>query len=610
MYLKNIMEYLLPNIEVLKDKKMENVKHWMGKLQVMIAVSFTIIAVISMLGMGIILYSSYTRNSKQQIIEDNIQLMNQVELNLTNYLRNMMRISDTLYYTVIKDTDFSKEKVDKELAILYEANKDTLVSLACFTQEGELICATPVNTPKPNLDLSKQDWFQQAKNRPENLHFSASHVQNIFVDSNHRYYWVISLSRGIEITKKGSTAAGILLVDMNFSGIQQLFSKVNNNGMAYFYLMDQKGEIIYHPKQNLIFSDLYEENNQVAITYEDGTKEERFNNKERIINVKTVGYTGWKIVSVIPKENLHENWTKMNLIWITVLGAAILILIYINQSLSTKITEPIRRLEQSVKEMKLEQPECIYVGGSQEIRHLGKTIRSMVEQMKQLMDDMVRQQEEKRKNELDALQSQINPHFLYNTLDSIIWMVESQRYEEAISMVSSLANLFRISLSQGKAIISIEEEFRHAIHYIKIQKVRYKNKFTVAFHLEDEIKDCLTIKLILQPLLENAIYYGMEAMDGDGEILVQGYKKEEEIILEVIDNGMGMPKEKVEHLLTDGVYERKHGSGIGLKNVDQRIKLYFGNEYGLIIKSEPDVGTHVTIRLPIKKEIDHHEAGR
>ena len=329
--------------------------------------------------------------------------------------------------------------------------------------------------------------------------------------------------------------------------------------------------------------------------------------KERIVNVKTVGYTGWKIVSVIPKENLYENWTRMNTIWITVLGAGALLLVYINQSLSSRITKPIRRLEESLKEMQLNEPGKIYVGGSQEIRHLGKTIRSMVEQTRQLMDDMVAQQEEKRKNELDALQSQINPHFLYNTLDSIIWMIESERYEEAISMVTSLANLFRISLSQGKTIISIEEEFRHAINYIKIQKVRYKNKFTVSFHLEDNIKDCLTIKLIIQPLLENAIYYGMEAMDGDGEILVQGYENNETICIDVIDNGIGMPKEQVDHLLTDGVYERKHGSGIGLKNVDQRIKLYFGEEYGLRIKSEPDVGTHISIQLPIKKEITESE---
>lgn len=582
-------------------------QYWSHNLRVVIAVSFTLISVIGMLGIGAIFYSTYTKNAEKQTIEDNGQLISQVELNLTNYLRNMMRISDALYYSVVKDTDFMEESIDKELALLYEANRDNLVSIACFTNDGELVASTPVSSLKPHVNVKEQTWFQKARHKPENLHFSSSHVQNLFVDSNNRYYWVISLSRGIELTKDGSTFGGILVVDMNFSGIEQLFAKVNSGGMCYVYLMDQSGNIIYHPKQNLIYSQLFDENNETAVGYEDGTHREEFQGEERIVAVKTVGYTGWKIVSVIPRENLHKNWNEINTVWITVLAIAILLLIFVNQLLSSKITQPIRRLEESVKQLELECPEKIYVGGSEEIKHLGRTIRSMVEQMRRLMDDVVREQEEKRKNELDALQSQINPHFLYNTLDSIVWMIESERYEEAISMVTSLANLFRISLSKGKTIITVEEEFQHAKNYISIQKVRYKNKFDVSFSLEEKLKDYLTIKLIIQPILENAIYYGMEAMDGDGEILVQGYEKDGEILIDIIDNGIGMPPEQVEHLLKEGSSKRKRGSGIGLRNVDQRIKLYFGERYGLHIKSEPDVGTKVTIYLPMKLEVDSHE---
>ena len=577
------------------------------KLQVVIAISFTIISVVGMLSIGIILYSTYAKASERQTVEDNSQLVSQVELNLTNYLRNMMRISDSLYYSVIKDTDFSKENIDREMALLYEANKDNLVSLACFANDGTLVASTPVNTVKNGVDVTGQSWFVRAQKKPENLHFSDSHVQNIFKDSTHRYYWVISLSRGVELTREGSTFSGILLVDMNFSGIEQLFTKVNSGEMCYMYLLDQEGEIIYHPQQNLIYSDLAEENNQAVMSYEDGIHEEVFQGKERIVIVKTVGYTGWKIVSVLPRENIYQNRNQMNAVWITVIAIGILILIFANQYLSAKITQPLRRLENSVKEMELQYPEQIYVGGSEEIRNLGSTIRSMVEQMRQLMDDVVRQQEEKRKNELDALQSQINPHFLYNTLDSIIWMVESERYEEAISMVTALANLFRISLSQGRTIITIAEEFEHARNYISIQKYRYKNKFDVTFLLDPRIEGYLTIKLIIQPLLENAIYYGMEAMDGDGEILIHGYERDGDIYIDVVDNGIGMPPEQVEHLLTDGKYERKRGSGIGLRNVDQRIKLYFGEAYGLQIKSEPDVGTKVTIHLPMRLEVAENE---
>ena len=587
--------------------KRKILSYWSHNLRVVIAVSFTMITVIGMLAVGLIFYTTYNKSAEKQTIEDNIQLVNQVELNLTNYLRNMMRISDSLYYSVIKDTDFATENIDKEMTLLYEANKDNLVSLACFENDGSLMASTPVSSLKPHADVTEQSWFVKARNKPENLHFSSSHVQNLFVHSNNRYYWVISLSRGIEITKDGSTSSGILVVDMNFSGIEQLFTKVNSGDMCYLYLMDQSGNIIYHPQQNLIYSELAVENNAVAITYEDGTHTEEFQGEERMVVVKTVGYTGWKIVSVIPKENLYRNRNEINAVWMTVLAIAILMLIFVNQYLSSKIAQPLRRLEDSVKQLELEFPDKIYVGGSAEIQHLGKTIRSMAEQMRQLMDDVVREQEQKRKNELDALQSQINPHFLYNTLDSIVWMVESERYEEAISMVTALANLFRISLSQGKTIITIAEEFQHAKNYISIQKVRYKNKFEVEFSLDEKLKDYLTIKLVIQPILENAIYYGMEAMDGDGEILVRGYEKDGDIYIDIIDNGIGMPPEQVEILLKEGVQKRKRGSGIGLINVDQRIKLYFGEDYGLHIESEPDEGTKVTIHLPMKLEVERNE---
>lgn len=587
--------------------KWEKLRYWNHNLRVVIAASFTMIAVIGMLGIGVIFYSTYTKSAEEQTIEDNTQLVNQVELNLTNYLRNMMRISDSLYYNIIKDTDFYDETIDKEMTLLYEANKDNLVSIACFENDGTLVAATPVNTLKKNANITEQGWFVKALNKPENLHFSSSHVQNLFVDSNNRYYWVVSLSRSVEITKDGNTSEGILVVDMNFSGIERLFTKVNSGDMCYMYLMDREGEIIYHPQQNLIYSELADENNELAIQYEDGTHEEEFLGQERIVVVKTVGYTGWKIVSVIPKENLYQNWNQINSVWITVLAIGILMMIVVNQYMSTTITRPIRKLEESVKQLELQYPERIYIGGSEEIRHLGKTIRSMVKQMRKLMDDVVREQEEKRKSELDALQSQINPHFLYNTLDSIVWMVESERYEEAISMVTALANLFRISLSKGKTIITIAEEFQHAKSYSSIQKVRFKNKFEVNFLLDEELEKYPIIKLVIQPLLENAMYYGMETMDGDGEILVTGYAKDGDIYIDVIDNGIGMPPEQVEKLLTGENYERKRGSGIGLRNVDQRIKLYFGEEYGLRIKSEPDVGTKITIHLPMKMEVSGDE---
>lgn len=573
-------------------------------IQFMLSLSFTTIAVAGMVFVGFMLYSRFVASSSQVIIADNERLIEQVGLNLDSYVRNMMRISDSMYYMVIKNTDLAEANMDKEMNLLYEANKGTLIGISCFSSQGELRAAAPVSKLLSDVDVTSQDWFVKANQKIENLHFSTPHVQNLFDESNYRYYWVASLSRVVELTEAGSTSRGILLVDMNFSGIEQLFTKVNTSEGSYVYLMDGNGEIIYHPRQKLIYSNLFQENNLAAADYEDGNHTEEFGGENRSVIVKTVGYTGWKIVSVTPVSQFSLDLVQMRFFLIIILAFALMLITFLNLILSAQIANPIKQLERSVRDLEkgeLKTEGEIYIGGSQEVQHLGRTIRSMVNQMRTLMNNIVREQEKKRKSELDALQSQINPHFLYNTLDSIVWMVECERYEEAISMVTALANLFRISLSRGNTVISIEKELQHAQNYVNIQKVRYKNRFEVIFQVEEEVLQCSTVKLVLQPLIENAIYYGMEAMDGDGLIVVRGYRKEDDIFLEVEDNGLGMPAEVVETLLTKSRKQSKKGSGIGLRNVHQRVQLYFGEAYGLVIESKPDEGA--TVRIHLRAEL-------
>ena len=165
-------------------------------------------------------------------------------------------------------------------------------------------------------------------------------------------------------------------------------------------------------------------------------------------------------------------------------------------------------------------------------------------------------------------------------------------------MISELAKLLRVSLSRGKTIISIKDELQHSRSYMNIQLARYKERFKTEFRIEKEIENYCIVKLVIQPILENAIYYGMEYMDGEGEILVKGYEKDGDIYLEVQDNGLGMPEEEAAKLLTESSRERKRGSGVGLINVDSRIRLRFGKEYGLLIESHPDEGMKVTIHIP------------
>ena len=216
------------------------------------------------------------------------------------------------------------------------------------------------------------------------------------------------------------------------------------------------------------------------------------------------------------------------------------------------------------------------------------------------MEEIIRQQNERRKSELDALQSQINPHFLYNTLESITWMVEAQKNEEAVIMISELAKLLRVSLSRGKTIIPVKDELQHSRSYMNIQLVRYKERFQMEFQIDKEIEDYCIVKLVIQPILENAIYYGVGNMDEDdeGKITVRGEKKEDDIYITIEDNGMGMRKEVLENILKDNNKVPKHGSGVGVINVHSRIQLMFGGQYGLEIYSEPDEGTRVVIHIP------------
>lgn len=577
------------------------VKHADPKsIQVTISVSFTITAVCIMCFLGILLYQQFARKTELLYVENTEQLLNQTAISLEDYLRSMRRISDAMYYSVIKDKDLATEGLDEEMDLLYEANKDNLVSIACYARDGGLVAAAPIANVKAGISVTDQEWFQDAVDQLENFHFSIPHVQNLFDDPSYRYHWVVSLSRTVELTNNGGTMQGVLLVDMNYSSIKQLLEKVNQDvSKEYVYLMDRNGEIIYHPKQNLIRTGLLGEDNQDVSGYEDGTTREHFEKENRMVTVKTISYTGWKLVGVVPMETFSMGLEETRYLMILLVALALLATMILNQLVSARIAKPLKKLNDSVKEWEAGNLEPdIYVGGSLEVAHLGKTLQFTVAQIRQLMKDIVTEQEEKRKSELDALQSQINPHFLYNTLDSIVWMITGERYREAVFMITQLGSLFRVSLSRGKTIISIEDEIRHAQNYMSIQKIRYKNAFQVEFQVEPEVQQCCTVKLVLQPLLENAIYYGMEYMDGEGEILVKGYEKDGDIYLEVQDNGLGMPEEEAAKLLTESSRERKRGSGVGLINVDSRIRLRFGKEYGLLIESHPDEGMKVTIHIP------------
>lgn len=572
-----------------------------GEIQTTLMLVVSGISLVTMFLMGIIMYMRFSTLSRQETIESSRKLMEQTGETMKDYLVNMRQISDAVYYNVVKENDFhdAREEIQKGMNLLYEANRDKLRTIAIYNSDGSLMAAEPVATQKEDPDVTRQEWYQSAMEEMENIHFSTPHIQNLFEDSTFRYYWVISSSRVVELTENRDSQMGVLLVDMDFSSISRMMNQINEVGNGqYYYLCNSDGDIIYHPRQIQISDGISRENSIKAASYKDGVYDETFEGTQRKVIVNTISYTGWKLVGVIPYSIFtHEMLNIRYFIAMVTLLMAMMLTI-INRVVAERISRPIRKLNHSVMEYEAGKKPEIYIGGSWEIRHLGYSIQSSYEKSEKLMQEIVWEQNERRKSELDALQSQINPHFLYNALDSITWMIEGERNDEAAFMISQLAKLFRISLSKGHTIISVKDELQHAQSYMNIQRVRYKDAFSVTFDVEPELEKYCAVKLTLQPILENAINYGVDPMDDCGEIRVCVRKEGELLVLSAEDNGIGMSEEEVELLLTDNNRVPKHGSGVGLINIHNRLQILFGKEYGLVIESEPDEGTKVSIQIP------------
>ena len=569
-----------------------------------IFIYFTITSLVAVLLIVISIYSRLSSQLYDTVKQENVNLVNRVDSSMEVYLRNIMKLSDTIYYGIIKNANLSEDSIGEKLTLLYNNNKEQVSNIALISKEGEPISVVPAARFRKNFKAEDEEWFVNALNKTENIHFTLPHVQKMFEKGDNSYNWVISMSRAVEITVGGSTEQAVLLIEMAYQGLEEVLDEVTLGNGGYIYLMDSNGDIIWHPKFELIASGRVKENNLVAAGYDDGSREEVFNGTRQTVVTKTVGYTGWKLVGVIKGTGISLNMLKTRLFIVFVILLIIFIVILINSYISFRVTNPIRELEKSVKALEEGNLDAdIYMGGSYEVQHLGKSVQDMKFRIKGLMQDIVSEHEEKRKSEFDSLQAQINPHFLYNTLDIIVWQIENEKQSEAVHTVTALARFFRLSLGKGKNIVTVRDEIDHVKNYLMIQHMRFKNKFDYEFDIAEDVLELPSLKLMLQPLVENAIYHGMEFMDGDGMIMVKAWRKEDELYLSVADNGLGMTEDKVEMILTgESTSGNGRGSGIGVKNVNERIKLYFGEAYGLTIDSEPDEGTTVIIHLPAKDE--------
>ena len=560
---------------------------------------FTVTAIIAIALISLIIFQRFTNSLNATIIEENSGIVGQLGESVDSYLRNAMKVSDSIYYNVIKNTDISNDDIKKGMNLIYVNNDNMIDDIALISGKGELIESMPALRLKDNSDVLEKDFFKKSMAESEYINFSMPHIRDLFDRNENSYSWVISLSRAVEVTDEGKATQALLLINLNYRYFEEIFSNVNLGNGGYVYLTNDRGDIIWHTKQNEIYSGRFNEDNKYAATLKDGITVENLRGKNITLNVRTIGYTGWKLVGVTPSAALGIDGIKFRFFVLFVADLFLFLLAMINAFISDKISNPIKRLDGSVREIESGNLDVeILPSGSYEVEHLGKSIKNMLGRIKVLMSDLVAEHNAKRKSEFDTLQSQINPHFLYNTLDIIVWMIENENSDKAVNIVTALAKFFRISLSKGKNIITVKDEVEHVRNYLMIQNMRFKNRFEYSIDVDEKVLSYSSLKLMLQPLVENAIYHGMEFMDGDGEIDVKVFKEDDSLYFTITDNGLGMSEDMVETLLSKDFVPSKKGSGIGVKNVNERIKLYFGSEYGLKVESEPDEGTKITIHLP------------
>ncbi len=533
--------------------------------------------------------SVYVNSMEQSAVTNSEQAVVQVSNTVGNYIDDMKEIMNLI------EESYRQERKEQEdiLTALTEVRSD-LVAIYIYDEDGSLCNAYTGSSVLKEDYLQDLSYVEEEAYEEGMIYISQPHVETLLQDE---YPWVVSVLQ--EMGDKDGRRNRVV-IDIRFSKISDYVDEVGIGRHGYCFIMDDGGEIIYHPQQQLLYSGLKKEPAAKMCSRADGSYEEN----EIIFTVRTLENCGWRVVGV---SYFHELVTAKERevagLSVMILVIVLLVTLLCSYSMSCMVSRPIQRLVNAMGEFEKNAENFSYraKGGSKEIQALSQSFDHMVRQIQDLMNRVRQEEISLRKTELKALQAQINPHFLYNTLDAIGWLCEEERSRDAVEMVNALAKLFRISISRGHELITIEKELEHAGNYLKIQNFRYKNQFTYDFQVEEECLGYYCNKITLQPIIENAIYHGLDRMVDEGHIVVRVYGEEDDVVLEVEDNGVGMTKEQCHSILQK---EPGDVSGIGIKNVNDRIKIYFGEDYGIMIESEPDVGTKVKIRMPKLKNED------
>lgn len=583
-------------------------------IRMKIVIIFALATIIPLGVIGAVSYNKYFDAMQETISKATSQIAEQLNRNLELFFNNINKILDmskdelVIRFLDEKDND-KKYEYAKQIGKLFEIYKkvydfeDAIADINIIGISGNGI-SDRVGAYTIYGYLEQHEIYKEAAKDPDKLHI----VLNDKLDYLRRlpYDNVLTIAKIVRrpLTKE---IKGIILVDINKPAIEKICSNIKMGDTGRFHVITQDGQYIYNPVstdkeyQDYIELDLIRseiQSNKEGYFIKD-TKEDK-----DFIVYNTLKMPGWIIIGQVKLKEIMRSAYEIKTITLIVEGICIVAIVLLYLLISNILTKPIRELR---SKMKLVEKGNLDVEAKHfnrdEIADLYKSFNIMIIKIKELLKKNMIIQDNIKKSEFKAMQAQINPHFLYNTLDAIVWMTEADNKEEVVKITKDLSNFFRIVLSKGREWILIKDEITHVKSYLNIQKVRYRDILEFDIDISSEIMDLKILKLTLQPLVENALYHGLKNKRGGGYILVKGSKLDDDRLLFVVtDNGIGMIdvrlKEVLESINQPG-FDLDLNEGFGLRNVNQRIKLYYGQQYGLSIKSEYNSGTSTEVVLPI-----------
>lgn len=559
----------------------------------------TCVAIVLVLVVSIVLttYTSFKNSIREAVNVQTRELSAQIVYNYENYINSIIETSNIIQGDIEK-YDLEEEEDSAAFAVFLTEIihlKSDIIKIGVYEYStGNCLASSNAEEIGQRLGYDGDDshWFYEATADPTVHAFSVP-----YSEAGSSVYKV-NISKQIKLESGGPFA--VLKIEISFQNFIELVEKSNLGEGGHITIIDPDYNIVYTSQEQGAAAEEIEVVRGIVL----GSRNATVNGHDMTVNVDTLSNTKWRICVFINIDRLTE--IERNFVTTTILVSSSVLLVGVILFLSAArtITKPMKQLELAMRKVEKSdyfRMEEVDLVASKEVEALTRRFNKMMVKISDLMERVIAEQDAQRKSELKALQNQINPHFLYNTLDSIIWLIEKQKNAEAGEMVVALARLFRIGISKDSEVIPVRDEIEHVRNYLLIQSIRYADSFDYKFDVEEDTLDLLTMKLVLQPIVENCIYHGLKNKIDQGHIRIRVQKTEEYLELSVADNGYGMRQETIDKLyrsFEDGVVS----DSVGLKNIYQRVMIYYGGDAEMRIESELDEGTTITIREPLKKE--------